>query len=77
MKSFQEQVSYLECRNDELKQYGRRLCLRIEGVPTVENESLDNVLDKGKSLITKSGCEIPDVVIERAHRIGKRYKRKT
>ena len=30
-----------------------------------------------KSLITESGCEIPDVVIGRAHRIGRGYKDKT
>ena len=76
-KSFQKQVSVLECENEELEQYGRRLCLRIEGVPSVENESLDDVLDKVKSLITLSECKIPDVVIDRAHRIGKGYKDKT
>ena len=32
---------------------------------------------KVKSLFTESGCEIPDVVIGRAHRIGKGYKDKT
>ena len=30
-----------------------------------------------KSLITESGCEIPDVVIDRAHQIGRGYKDKT
>ena len=53
------------------------MCLRIEGVPSVENESSDDVLDKVKSLITESGYEIPDVVIDRAHRIWKGYKDKT
>ena len=77
MKSFQKQVSVLECRNEVLEQYDRRLCLRIEDVPSVENESSDDVLDKVKPLITESGCEIPDVVIGRAHRIGKGYKDKT
>ena len=75
MKNFQKQVSVLECKNEELEPYGRRLCLRI-GVPSVENESSDDVFDKVKSLITESGCEIPDVVIDRAHRIGKGYEDK-
>ena len=75
MKSFQKQLSVLECKNKELQQYSS-FCLII-GVPFVENESLDDVLDKVKSLITESGCEIPDVVIDRAHRIGKVYKDKT
>ena len=55
----------------------RRCCLRIEGVPSVENESSDDVLGKVKSLITESGCEIPDVVIDIANRIGRGYNDKT
>ena len=53
-----------------------RLCLKIEDVSSVENETLDDVLDKVKSLIMESGNEIPDV-IDRAHQIGKGYKDKT
>ena len=70
-------MSILGYKNEELEQYGRRCCFRIEDVPSVENESLDGVLCKVKSLITESGCEIPDVVINRGHRIGKGYKDKT
>ena len=66
----------MECKNDELEQHGRRCCLRIEGVLSVENESLDDVLGEVKSLITESGCEIPDVV-DRAHQIGRGHKDKT
>ena len=36
VKNFQRQVSVLGCKNEELEQYGRRLSLRIEGVPSVE-----------------------------------------
>ena len=50
----------LECKNKELGQYDRKLCLRILGVPSVE--ILDNVLNRVKSLIMESGCEIPYVV---------------
>ena len=69
VKSFQKQVSVLECKNEELEQYGRRLYLRIEGFPPVENESLNDVLDMVKSLIKESGYEIPDAVIDRAKRV--------
>ena len=62
VENFQKQVSVLECKNGELGQYGRRFCLQMEGVPSVENESSDDVLVKVKSLITESGCKIPDVV---------------
>ena len=76
MKNFQKQMSVLECKNEELEQYGRRCCIGIECVPSVENESLDDVLGKVKSLITESRCETPDVVIDRAHQIGRAYKDK-
>ena len=46
VKNFQKQVSGFECKNEELEQYDRRLCLRIEGVSSVENESQDDVLDQ-------------------------------
>ena len=42
VKNFQKQVSVLECKNEELEQHGRRCCLRIEGVSSVENESWDD-----------------------------------
>ena len=58
--------------NLELEQYGRRLCLRIEGVPSVEKKtSEDDILGKVKSTISESGCDIPNVIIDRAHRNGK------
>ena len=62
--------------NEELEQYGRTLRLRIDGVPTVDNETSDEVLDKVKSLIKEISCDIPDVVIDSAHRIGKGYNDK-
>ena len=45
--------------------------LRIDGVPTVDNQTSDEVLDKVKSLINETSCDIPDVVIDRVNRIGK------
>ena len=40
--------------NEKLEQYGRMLCARIDGFPTVDNETLDKVLGKVKSLIKES-----------------------
>ena len=48
--------------------------LRVEGFPTENNESADDVLNKVRTLIKDSNVEIPDTVIDRAHRIGSRYK---
>ena len=63
----------MEDDSEELEQYGRRLCLRIEGVPSAEKEISEEVLEKVKCLVSESGCDIPDAVIDRAHRIGKGY----
>ena len=57
----------------KLKQYGRRLCFRINGVPTKANESSDNVLDSVKFLFKEAKVDIAESVIDGAHRIGFRY----
>ena len=62
---------------EELEQYGRRLCLRFEGIPTEKNETSDKVLHKIMGICKDSGVEIPDTVIDRAHRIGVPYVDKT
>ena len=66
-KIWQNQITELQQEKEELEQYGRRLWVRIGGVPIVDHETLDGVLDKVKSLITETRCDIPDVVIGRAH----------
>ena len=58
---------------DELEQYGRRLCLRIDGVPHKEVETSGEVLKVVKEKIKEAKVDIPDVVIDRAHRIGAPY----
>ena len=59
--------------NEELEQYGRHLCLRINGVPTVKNESSDGVLEFTKSLFKEAKVTAPDNVLDRAHRFGPSY----
>ena len=73
VKISQNQTKEMQQANEELEQYGRSLCVRNDGVPTVDNETLDEVLDKVKCLIKENSCDIPDVVIDKAHRIGKCY----
>ena len=60
--------------HEELEQYGRRLCLRIDGVPAKANESSDDVLDSVKSLFKEAKVDIPESVIDHAHRIGSKYQ---
>ena len=77
---FQKQVMELKHANikmqeqiDDNEQYGRRLCLRFDGVPVKEKETSDMVLEDMKNIFEEAGIEIPDNVIDRAHRIGKGY----
>ena len=73
VREYQERKNKLEDDSAELEQYGRRLCPRIEGVPSADHETSEEVLEKVKCLVSESGCNIPDAVIDRAHRIGKGY----
>ena len=60
-------------RNEELEQYGRRLYLRIDGVPTVKNESSDDILEFTKSLFKEAKVAVPNIVLDLANRIGPSY----
>ena len=73
---YKNQLNEMKRENEELEQYGRRLCVRIEGIPPVENETSDEVLDKVISLMGEAECDILEVVIDRAHRMGKGYVEK-
>ena len=49
------------------------MCLRIDGIRLPANgnqESSDDVLEKVENVFTEIGVEVPDAVIDRAHRIG-------
>ena len=75
-KLLQQQVTALAQQNketqqryDELEQYSRRLCLRIDSVPKQNNEKAEDVF----KFQEVPDLEIPEVVIDRAHRIGPDY----
>ena len=59
--------------NEELEQNGRRLCLRIDGVHTVKDESSNDVLEFTKSLFKEAKVSAPGTELDRAHRIGSSY----
>ena len=67
-------MTMLQSENEELQRYGRRRSIRAEGVPTTDNETLKEVLKKVQSLINEAESDIPDVAIDRAHRIGNGFK---
>ena len=63
---------------EENEQYSRRLTLRITNIPVAnegETETADDCLEKVKEVISETGADIPDEFIDRAHRIGKVFKR--
>ena len=79
----QEQIKNLLLQNqrnqedvEELEQYGRRLCLRIDGVPSEEKETSEDVLKKVMTLCSDAEVDIPDMAFDRAHRIGRAYNDK-
>ena len=61
---------------EELEQYGRRFCLQIDGVPTEEKETSEDVLQKVGSLCSDAKINIPGMAYNWAHRIGKAYNDK-
>ena len=73
----QQQVSELwkvnldnQWNNEELEQYGRRLCLCIDGIPLKNNERSEDVLDSAKDLFELAGVNIPYLVVDYAHGTG-------
>ena len=59
---------------DEVEQYGRRLCLRIEGVPSKTNETSVDVMESVMEIIKETGESISEDNVDRAHRIGRKFK---
>ena len=70
-KNLSQQNEILLQKCEENEQYGRRLCMRITSIPSQKNESAKGVRNLLKSAIEESGCDIPDIALNRAHRIGK------
>ena len=69
----QQQVSELrklnldnQASNEELAQYGRCLCLRIDDIPLENNEISESVLDSAENLFELAEVNIPDVVADHA-----------
>ena len=80
-KILQQQVSELrklnhddQANTEELEQYGRRLYLRIDDIPLKNNETSEEILDSVKNVFELTKVNIPDVIVDCAHRIGCIYK---
>ena len=71
--SLKSAICTSESNIEELEQYGRRLCLRIESVPVDENETSEDVFNNVLDMCKKRNINISENYIDRAHRIGKPY----
>lgn len=76
VSSLEKEVDLLKEQNDDSEQYSRRTCLRINGVPTSPNESADNCLQAVVKIFKEANVDVPNSVIDRAHRIGRAYGNK-
>ena len=63
-------------RLDELEQYGRRKCLRFNGLQTKKNESSENCAKMVKEYIRNTlKVDVDDNDFNRIHRVGQKYRR--
>ena len=66
----QARCNFLERKTDDLEQYGRRLCIRIDGVEVNEDETAEECTGKVLNMLQKSDVEVSNKDIDQAHRIG-------
>ena len=71
MAIMEKYIKHLEKGVDDQEQYTRRLCLRIDGIAPDEKESSEECLGKVKAVFANIKVNVPDDVIDRAHRIGR------
>ena len=63
-----------ERKADDVEQYGRRLCLRIDDVPLRASETSKDIEHELHREFTNMGLRLPEEAIDRAHHVGKRYE---
>ena len=56
-----------------MKQYGRGLYLRVNGIPAVSNESSDDVINLPKQSFKEAKLSVPSNFLDRAYRIWSFY----
>ena len=77
IKICQKQITELQQADQKLKLYGRMLCVRTKVFQLLQMKTIVlEVLDEVKSLIKESSSDILNLVIDRAHKIGKSYNDK-
>ena len=69
----EKRITKLENDNEDLEQYGRRVCLRIEDVPVANEETAEEVFKKTENMLKKVCPNLSGDSIHRDHRIGPDY----
>ena len=64
----------LNSKSDDLEQYSRRQCLRIEEIVKPHKEKAKDVINLVKQCFAEADVDIPDTVIDRGHRNYPVYK---
>ena len=73
----EQRLAKAESSLDDAEQYSRRACLRIYGIPLPSSsESAAACVSKVKDVFQEIDVAVPDEVIDRAHRIGKKVENK-
>ena len=64
----------INTKYDELEQYSRRQCLRIEEIVKPRKEKAEDVINFVKECFAEADVDIPYTVLDRPHRISPAYK---
>ena len=71
VKNLKRSNEELQKKCEEHEQYGQRLCLRIKGLTKKIKQDANDVANQVRNLFKEAEVEIPDAVLDRAHRISK------
>ncbi len=63
-------IDAIKLEQNKAEQYTRRQSLRINGVKREKGETASDCLNTVRKIIRDEGLDIPDNVIDRAHRVG-------
>ena len=74
-QGLEKRMEKYEEKLDDAEQYSRRSCIRIFGIPLSSgSESSDDCIAKVKKVFEEIEVDVPEDEIDRAHRIGKKYR---
>ena len=62
-----------ERKIDDIEQYGRHVCLRVEDIPLKQDEAEQKLMDQLENEFSNMGLDVTASSIERIHRIGPIY----